>query len=92
MTELRLQQKTTWGKSMPRGVWGCEQSFTKTVIGKGGRESKKNAKWQGQCKMSKLVVTSRDRPGEAQENAVVKAFTVVPFKRRDELLKCSIGQ
>ena len=42
--------------------------------------------------MNKPVVTYRDRPGGAQENAVVKAFTVAPFKRRDQLLKCGFGQ
>jgi len=50
-------------------------------------KAKKNANWWGQCKMSKLAVTSRDRPGKAQGNAAVKAFTVVPFKREDQLLK-----
>ena len=52
---------------------------------------KRKANFLGQGE-NKPVVTHRDRPGGAQRNAVVKVFTVAPFKRRDQLLKCGFRQ
>ena len=50
-----------------------------TVTGEGGREAKRKATGGAKGEINKLAVTYRDRPGRVRENAVVKAFTLVPF-------------
>jgi len=77
---------------MARGIPGCEHSIEPTVTREGGRESKRKANWQGQGEMNKPAVTYGDKPGKAQGSTAVKVFTVVPFKRRDQLLKSNFGQ
>jgi len=77
---------------MARGIQMPSHTSEQSQEREGGKAIKAN--WRGQSEMSKLAVIRRDRPGEARRrgNAAVKAFTVVPFKRRDKLLKCSFRQ
>jgi len=68
---------------MARGVSGCEQSYKQRSQEREGGKAKRKATGGAKGEINKLAVTYRDRPGGARENAAVKAFTLVPFKRRD---------